>query len=290
MIWSSRSACSAIAATMRGWPWPCVVTHQDEIASTIRRPSCGVQRRPLAVRDERDRLVQPVLGEGVPDRGRGHRKSLQVEGVRERLRAGSPRRAGASVRQPSRAGARRRSPRSWPRCPRRASPTKATPRIGTPRARSASIESRLWLIVPSRVRATSTTGAAQRANRSAKSSARVTGTSTPPAPSTTSAPSTAGRPAGLGRSSRRRSRRRGAASSGVRQPIGLGQHQCRHAERATVSASRAVVQPRLDRLPVGAPSAPASAAANTVLPMPVSVPVTTTTLNAAPPSRRWRGL
>ena len=48
-----------------------------------------------------------------------------------------------------------------------ASPLKATPRIGTPRVRSASIDNRLWLIVPSAVRATSTTGACQRANRSA---------------------------------------------------------------------------------------------------------------------------
>ena len=39
MIWSSRPACSAIAAMNRGWQCPCVVTHHDEIASITRRPS-----------------------------------------------------------------------------------------------------------------------------------------------------------------------------------------------------------------------------------------------------------
>jgi hypothetical protein len=39
MIWSSRSACAAIPAMIRGLRWPWVVTHQLEIASTIRRPS-----------------------------------------------------------------------------------------------------------------------------------------------------------------------------------------------------------------------------------------------------------
>jgi hypothetical protein len=39
MIWSRTADCSAIAAMMRGWQWPCVVTHHDEIASMIRRPS-----------------------------------------------------------------------------------------------------------------------------------------------------------------------------------------------------------------------------------------------------------
>ncbi len=39
MIWSSLPACSAIAAMIIGWQWPWVVTHQDEMPSTIRRPS-----------------------------------------------------------------------------------------------------------------------------------------------------------------------------------------------------------------------------------------------------------
>ena len=69
----------------------------------------------------------------------------------------------------------------------------AMPRIGTPRRLSASIDNRLWLIVPSAVRATTTTGAPQCANRSANSNSRDTGTSTPPAPSTTSGPATSGK-------------------------------------------------------------------------------------------------
>ena len=39
MIWSSFVVCSAIAAMMRGWQWPCVVTHQEEMPSITRRPS-----------------------------------------------------------------------------------------------------------------------------------------------------------------------------------------------------------------------------------------------------------
>jgi hypothetical protein len=37
--WSICPACSRIASTMRGWQWPCVVTHQLDTASITRRPS-----------------------------------------------------------------------------------------------------------------------------------------------------------------------------------------------------------------------------------------------------------
>src|SRR5665213_3038442 len=37
-----------MARAMWGWPWPCVVTHQDEIASRRTRPSSVVRRAPSA--------------------------------------------------------------------------------------------------------------------------------------------------------------------------------------------------------------------------------------------------
>ena len=67
------------------------------------------------------------------------------------------------------------------------SPTKAMPSSGICRRFRASIDSRLWLMVPSRVEATRTTGAPQRANSSICRCCRDNGTSRPPAPSMTTA-------------------------------------------------------------------------------------------------------
>jgi hypothetical protein len=250
------AACSAIAAMMRGWQWPWVVTHQDEMASTMRRPSACEERGALGMGDERDRLVRPcwVKGCQIGDPVTG---SLQVElggeGGGQRARVERRRdAAGGRAASPADPGDGRLAVGST------ASPMKAMPRIGTPRARSASIDNRLWLIVPSVVRATSTTGRPQRANRSANSRSRVIGTSTPPAPSTTSGHRHRAAPAArvdrhavdLGRAMRR---------AGRGQPIGLGQdvHGRQPAQPRDGRRRRCLHPARLDRLPVSQPARPA---------------------------------
>ena len=275
---------------MRGWQWPCVVTHQDEIASTMPAPVGGVSSAaPSARVDQRDRLAQAVLGEGMPDRRASCRKVLDVGNwLGERASASVSRRQRIERgRRPSRLHAADRA--MVASLSAFASPTKATPE-DRHAARAQSLDRQQAVVdrAERRCARPASPAGAQRANRSANSRSRVD------------------RHQHAARAFDHQRRRRSRAASGAPgsivtpsisaarcgeqrrgQAIGFGQDAlARHAGSA---ATRLAVGRRRRARPGSASSRRAPArrrapAANTVLPMPVSVPVTIRRLMSAWPA------
>jgi hypothetical protein len=154
------------------------------------------------------------------------------------------------------------------------SPTKAMPRIGTPRARSASIDNRLWLIVPSAGAGDEHHRLAPAREQIGEQQSGVTGTSTPPGALRSPAAVDSGRQPRRYRSRCRRSPPHDAASRGASGDR-LRARSVGTARRAAVALSVPSASAGLDRLPIGSAQRAGERGANTVLPISVSVPVTT---------------
>ena len=161
-----------------------------------------------------------------------------------------------------------------------ASPMKATPSSGMPRrVGSPRSTARLWLMVPSAVRAhrIERQRPSARTDRCAGHRARQRHHQPARAFDHQRRRPLREAPARSIDRDRRRARRRDAArraSSGDRLRAGSARASSPDSRRTVVAVGLAL-ESGLHRLPVEPSSAPASAAANTVLPMPVSVPVTT---------------
>ena len=185
----------------------------EDAPAVRRRQPCA-----LGARDLQHVAFERVLREGMPKRRRtrwswpAHPKPEDV--AQWKLAAKAARSVAGSSgsrrgRRPEHL-ARRRNARWSRRILCRLVPVKAMPSMGMARRFSASIDSRLWLMVPSRVRGARASPAVSSARRD-RSAGRCASAApvSPPAPSMTSGPAhlRAGR-APRCRSRRRRSRRR----------------------------------------------------------------------------------
>ena len=146
--------------------------------------------RTFGTRDRQHLGFQSMLGERMPDGGAIHGPNLRhlEDPERRNWRQKLGQCGAVEWRQSRQASELRTRPndaivRSLSVF---SSPMKAMPRIGMARCFSASIDSKEWLMVPSRVDAQRMTGSFQVASKSICKKCRVSGTFKPPASSTTS--------------------------------------------------------------------------------------------------------